>query len=157
MFFLNWAGNSNWSIALNNKAPNQVTDNQPMIIDYLAIALKSGIFITIINVWFFRFNKQTPYRGGGAKSMKEEFEVYGISNIAMYIIGAIKVGLATALLLSIWYPEMTIPMAAGMAIFMLGAIVMHFKANDPSIRSYPALTLLISCILIIVLETFQMS
>ena len=128
-----------------------------MITYYLDIALKVAIFLTIINVWFFRFNKPTPYRGGGAKSMKEEFEVYGISNAAMYIVGAIKVALATLLLISIWYPELSIPVASGMAIFMLGAIVMHFKANDPSIRSFPALTLLICSILIVVLETFQTS
>ena len=125
-----------------------------MIIEYLSILLKVVVFATIINVWLFRFNKPTPYRGGDAKSMKEEFEVYGFSKTAMYIIGIIKVLLATGLLLSIWYPALAIPMAAGMGIFMLGAIAMHFKANDPSIRSYPAFALLICCILIIVLETF---
>ena len=128
-----------------------------MITYYLALLLKAVIFITIINVWFFRFNKSTPYRGGGAKSMKEEFEVYGISKTAMYVIGVIKVALATTILISIWIPELSIPTAAGMAIFMLGAIVMHFKANDPGIRSFPALILLISCIVIIALETFQYS
>ena len=127
-----------------------------MISYYLDIFLKVAIFITIINVWFFRFNKPTPYRGGDAKSMKEEFEVYGFSNTFMYVIGALKVILATMLLLSIWFPEWSIPSALGMAILMLGAIAMHFKANDPSIRSFPALALLISCILIIVLETFSM-
>ena len=128
-----------------------------MINYYLDIALKVAIFLTIINVWFVRFNKPTPYRGGGAKSMKEEFEVYGISNASMYVVGAIKVALATLLLISIWYPELSIPVASGMAIFMLGAIVMHFKANDPTIRSFPALTLLICSILIVMLETFQSS
>ena len=128
-----------------------------MITYYLALFLKAAIFITIINVWFFRFNKPTPYRGGGAKSMKEEFEVYGLSKTVMYAIGAIKVILATAILLSIWYPDISILSTAAMAIFMLGAIVMHFKANDPGIRSFPALILLISCILIIALETFQYS
>ncbi len=122
--------------------------------EYLSIFLKIAVFITIINVWFVRFNKPTPYRGGDAKSMKEEFEVYGFSNTAMFVVGAIKILLAVGLLASIWYPSLTIPMAAGMAIFMLGAIAMHFKANDPSIRSLPALALLLCCILIIVLETF---
>ena len=128
-----------------------------MITYYLDIALKVAIFLTIINVWFIRFNKPTPYRGGGAKSMKEEFEVYGISTTTMYIIGAIKVALATGLFISIWFPEITIPLASVMGIFMLGAIVMHFKANDPSIRSFPALSLLICSILIVVLETIQYS
>ena len=124
---------------------------------YIDVLLKVAIFATIINVWIFRFNKPTPYRGGDAKSMKEEFEVYGISDTFMYIIGAIKIVLAICLLLSIWFPEWSIPSALAMAIMMLGAITMHFKANDPGIRSFPALALLIGCILIIVLETFQMS
>ncbi len=125
-----------------------------MITFYLAVFLKAAIFITIFNVWFFRFNKPTPYRGGGAKSMKDEFEVYGISNPMMYIIGAIKILLAAALVASIWYPDITIPAASAMAIFMLGAIAMHFKANDPSIRSFPALTLLLLCVGIIILTMF---
>ncbi len=125
-----------------------------MIIEYLLIFIKAGIFITIVNVWFFRFNKSTPFRGGNAKSMKEEFEVYGISNTAMYLIGAIKVLLATAILASIWFPDWSIPASAGLGVFMLGAIVMHFKASDPGIRSLPALTLLVGCIAIIALETF---
>lgn len=123
-----------------------------MMAYYLAILLKISILITIINVWFFRFNRSTPYRGGGAKSMKEEFEVYGIPKPAMYLIGGIKILLAAALVVSIWYPDITIPAACAMAIFMLGAIVMHIKANDPGIRSFPALTLFLLCIGIIVLS-----
>ncbi|MEN8789272.1 MAG: DoxX family protein [Flavobacteriaceae bacterium] len=125
-----------------------------MISEYLAILIKAGIFITIINVWLLRFNKPTPFRGGSAKSMKEEFEVYGISSTAMYAIGIVKIILASGILASIWFPDLTTWACAGLGIFMLGAIVMHFKANDPSIRSLPALTLLVGCILIISLETF---
>jgi hypothetical protein len=125
-----------------------------MISEYLIILIKAGIFITIINVWLFRFNKPTPFRGGSAKSMKEEFEVYGISGKAMYAIGMVKVLLATAILASIWFPDLSVWASAGLGVFMLGAIVMHFKANDPSIRSLPALSLLVGCILIISLETF---
>ncbi|MGB5237684.1 MAG: DoxX family protein [Flavobacteriaceae bacterium] len=122
--------------------------------EYISILLKVAIFITIVNVWLFRFNKPTPFRGGSAKSMKEEFEVYGFSSSTMYIIGAIKVLLASAIVASIWYIDWGIWASSGLAIFMLGAIVMHFKANDPGIRSLPALSILVGCILIISLETF---
>ena len=125
-----------------------------MTIYYIDIALKIGVFITIINVWFFRFNKPTPYRGGNAKSMKEEFQVYGIGNTFMYLIGFLKVAFATLLLASIWYPDFSIPSAIGMGILMLGAIFMHFKANDPSIRSFPALMLLLMSLAIVVMATF---
>ena len=122
--------------------------------EYISIFLKSAIFLTILNVWLLRFNKPTPYRGGDAKSMKEEFQVYGFSSSTMYIIGAIKILLASAILASIWYTDWGIWASAGLGVFMLGAIVMHFKANDPSIRSLPALSILVGCILIISLETF---
>ncbi|MCX2718798.1 DoxX family protein [Lentiprolixibacter aurantiacus] len=126
-----------------------------MILAYLSIAFKVIIFISIINVWFFRFNKATPYRGGGAKSMKEEFEVYGFSPGLMYLIGAIKILLASVLLVSIWHNGLSTPAAGGMGIFMLGAIFMHFRANDPNIRSFPALLFFLLSIGIIVLDIFQ--
>ncbi len=126
-----------------------------MTLQYLSIACKVIIFISIINVWFFRFNKPTRYRGGGAKSMKEEFEVYGFSPLVMYIIGTLKVLLATALVVSYWYPDLSTPAAAGMGILMLGAIFMHFRANDPNIRSFPALLFFLLSIGIIVIDIIQ--
>ncbi|WP_245946334.1 DoxX family protein [Arenibacter echinorum] len=99
--------------------------------------------MSIINVWFFRFNKPTPWRGGDSKSMKEEFETYRLSPTIMYIIGTIKVSLAVMLLISIWIKDLSTPAAGAMGIFMLGAIAMHFKADDPSIKSFPALILFI--------------
>ena len=45
---------------------------------------------TIINVWLFRFNDETLYRGGDALNMLEEFNIYGFSETFTYIIGFIK-------------------------------------------------------------------
>ena len=114
-----------------------------MLIYYFTVAAKIIIFMSIINVWFFRFNKPTPWRGGDSKSMKEEFETYRLSSTIMYIIGTIKVSLAAILLISIWIKDLSTPAAGAMGIFMLGAIAMHFKADDPSIKSFPALILFI--------------
>jgi|TARA_R110002033_G_scaffold26865_2_gene61518 hypothetical protein len=112
-----------------------------MLIYYFTVAAKIIIFMSIINVWFIRFNKPTPWRGGDSKSMKEEFEIYRLSPAIMYIIGTIKVSLAVMLLISIWIKDLSTPAAGAMGIFMLGAIAMHFKADDPSIKSFPALIL----------------
>ena len=49
------------------------------------------ISIGLINVWFFRFNKATEYRGGGAKNMKEEFIAYGLPIWSMYFVGFVAV------------------------------------------------------------------
>tara|TARA_R110001606_G_scaffold219254_1_gene367136 strand:+ start:501 stop:890 length:390 start_codon:yes stop_codon:yes gene_type:complete len=112
-----------------------------MLIYYFTVAAKIIIFMSIINVWFIRFNKPTPWRGGDSKSMKEEFEIYRLSPAIMYIIGTIKVSLAVMLLISIWIKDLSTPAAGAMGIFTLGAIAMHFKADDPSIKSFPALIL----------------
>ncbi len=94
----------------------------------------------IINVWFFRFNKDTGYRGGGAKNMKEEFEVYGFSETQMYAIGAMKVGLAGTMLVGHAVPRVVRPASVGLAMFMAGAIAMHIRAGDAVKRYLPALS-----------------
>ncbi len=94
----------------------------------------------ILNVWFNRFNKDTGYRGGDAKNMKEEFEVYGLSENTMYAVGAAKVGLAGLMLAGHAEPRLVRPASAGLAILMLGAISMHIKVGDPVKRYVPALS-----------------
>lgn len=123
-----------------------------MLLSYALIIAKVIIFVSILNVWLIRVNKPTPWRGGNAKSMKEEFETYGLSTTIMYSIGTLKVSLAILLLASIWLTDLSAPAAGAMAIFMLGAIAMHFKANDPNIRSLPALLLLLLSLGIVVGE-----
>ena len=96
----------------------------------------------ILNVWFNRFNKDTGYRGGDAKNMKEEFEEYGLSENAMYAVGAAKVSLAGLLLVGHAAPRVVRPASVGLATFMLGAIGMHIKVGDPVKRYLPAMTVL---------------
>ena len=96
----------------------------------------------ILNVWFNRFNKDTGYRGGGAKNMQEEFEEYGISKNQMYVVGAAKVGLASMMLAGLAIPKLVRPASTGLAMFMVGALGMHVKVKDPIKRSMPAITVL---------------
>ncbi len=120
-----------------------------MIIKYLIIASKLIIFISIINVWFFRFKKSTPYRGQNAGSMPEEFKTYGLSSLIMYLVGGLKIFSALLLVFSIWYPNLAVPAASVMAVLMLGAIGMHIKVNDPLKKSVPALIFLLLSVLIL--------
>lgn len=99
------------------------------------------IFAGIVNVWFFRVNKGTQWRGGEAESMQEEFEVYGLSKAMMFMVGTLKVLAALALVISIWYPFLAIPASAAIGILMIGAIWMHFRVRDPLKKSLPAATL----------------
>ncbi len=120
-----------------------------MEIYYVNIVVKVFIFLSIINVWFFRFGKATAWRAGNTSSMKEEFKAYGLSEMVMYAIGGLKVFLAILLLTSIWVPSLAVPAATGMSVLMLGAIIMHLKVKDPIKKSFPAFSFLVLSLLII--------
>ncbi len=102
----------------------------------------------IFNVWLLRYNKNTEYRGGNAKSLKEEFETYGLNSWFMYIIGAIKIGVSILFIVSCFnifskMLDVTIFYASVvMSLIMIGAILMHIKVNDPFKKSVPAITML---------------
>ena len=102
----------------------------------------------IFNVWLLRYNKNTEYRGGNAKSLKEEFETYGLNSWFMYIIGAIKIGVSILFIISCFnifskMLDITIFYASVvMSLIMIGAILMHIKVNDPFKKSVPAITML---------------
>ena len=114
-----------------------------MVIEYFKITAQIVIALSIYNVWFLRFNKPTKFRGKNAKSMKDEFLSYGLPSNFVWIIGFLKVTLATLLLVGIIYNEFIFPAAAGMAILMAGAISMHVKVKDELIKSLPAAIFLV--------------
>lgn len=62
--------------------------------------------LTVINVWLFRSNRSTSYRGGDASNLLEEFQVYGLDDYFL-IIGIVKVSLAIMLLLSLYYKKLS--------------------------------------------------
>ncbi|MCH4823571.1 DoxX family protein [Gramella lutea] len=117
--------------------------------EILKIILQLVVGLGILNVWLLRFNKDTSYRGGDAGSMKEEFKAYGLPETLIYIVGFIKVSLAIMLIAGIWIKSLVFPAALGMAIMMLGAIIMHLKIKDTFKQTLPALSLLVICGLII--------
>ena len=102
----------------------------------------------IFNVWLLRYNKNTEYRGGNAKSLKEEFKTYGLNSWFMYLIGAIKIGISILFIVSCFniFSKMldtTIFYASVvMSLIMIGSILMHIKVNDPFKKSVPAITML---------------
>ena len=96
------------------------------------------VALGLLNVWLIRFNKKTPFRGGSAANMPEEFASYGLPKSFMWIVGGLKISCALGLLAGIWLPILVTPAAAIIATLMVGAIVMHFKVRDPLVRSLPA-------------------
>ena len=114
-----------------------------MLVEYVKIAAQITIALSIYNVWFFRFNKPTRYRGKNAETMKDEFISYGLPDYFVWLIGFSKVTLATLLLIGIYINSLVFPASIGMAILMVGAIAMHIKVNDDIIKSLPATIFLI--------------
>ena len=114
----------------------------------LSKVLSIFVGLTIINVWLFRSNRSTSYRGGDATNLIEEFAVYGLEDYFL-IIGIIKVSLAIILILSLYYNKLRLFASLGIAIMMLVAINMHMSVGDELIKLTPAATMLISSLLIV--------
>tara|TARA_Y100001936_G_C15682244_1_gene461684 strand:- start:244 stop:621 length:378 start_codon:yes stop_codon:yes gene_type:complete len=113
----------------------------------LSKILSAVVGLTVINVWLFRSNRSTSYRGGDATSLLEEFQVYGLEDYFL-IIGIIKVSLAIMLLLSLYFKKLSFFASSGIGIMMLVAIYMHVNVGDELIKSMPASVMLASCLVI---------
>ena len=116
---------------------------------YLQYILQIIAALGIFNVWLLRFGQDTEYRGGKASNMNEEFVVYGLPTVAVYIIGFLKVVSAIGLLVGIFLQSFVIPSAILLAALMLGAFGMHLKIRDPFKKSIPALIMLALCVVIL--------
>lgn len=126
----------------------------------LIMILQLLIAIGLINVWIFRFNKVTEYRGSDAKNMREEFIAYGLPVWLMYLVGIAKVAIAAMLIFSFWIfineIDKYLDLAKNLLFYnllalaglMTGALLMHVKVKDPIKKSYPALSILFMIALI---------
>lgn len=122
--------------------------------NYFIVALQVIVSISILNVWLIQNKKSTQWRGGDAKTIIEEFQVYGLPVWMCYFVGTLKVVLALLLLSAIWYPMLRQPAALGLAALLLGSVAMHIKIKDPLKKSFPALLFLAMCLVIVFHESF---
>ena len=120
--------------------------------DILQQALQVIAALGLLNVWLIRAGKETPYRGGDAKSIREEFEVYGLPPATMYVVGGLKILIAVAFLAGIWVPALVLPAASVLIVLMIGAFVMHVKVKDPFSRAVPSLLMLAMAVAIAALS-----
>ena len=120
---------------------------------YILVFLQLFVALGILSVWLLRSGKATPFRGGEAKTLREEFAAYGLPFRFMCLIGVLKVGLAIALLAALWFHPLAKPAAVGLGLLMLGAIVMHLKVKDPVKKALPALAVLAMCAAIVLLSS----
>ena len=119
----------------------------------LSTILAALIGVALLNVWIIRVNCPTNYRGGAARTMKEEFQVYGLPDSLFVVVGGMKVGVALLLIGSLWLPQFVQPAALVLSILMLGAVVMHFKVSDPFRKAMPAVLLFCLALVLAVFES----
>lgn len=112
----------------------------------ISIILQCIVAFSILNVWLVQYKKPTQWRGGDAKTILEEFEVYGLPAWMCYVVGSLKVLFAVGLLVAIWIPKFKIPCALGLAVLLFGSILMHLKIKDPLKKSFPAFLFLLMCL-----------
>tara|TARA_B110000908_G_C10176490_1_gene413487 strand:- start:477 stop:821 length:345 start_codon:yes stop_codon:yes gene_type:complete len=95
------------------------------------------VAISVIIVWVFRRD-----------NIIVEFEQYGISDIIRNVVGALKISLATILILGIWYPQFLTLSSLSMAFLMICAQYFHIKVKNPFNKFIPSFCLLLLCLFI---------
>lgn len=124
-----------------------------MSMETLARVLQVIVGLGLLNVWLVRARSSTGYRGGSAKTLREEFAAYGLPVAAFYVVGTLKVLAAVTLLAALFLPLSLPARIAAMVVaaLMVGALVMHVKARDPVRKSVPAALMLAMCLGLVVL------
>lgn len=130
---------------LNSLRSDRIARSRLNAVEYFLIALQLIVALGILNVWMLRSGKATPFRGGDAENLREEFAAYGLPFWFMCVVGVLKVGLALALLAAIWIHSVAQPAAIGLGLLMLGAFVMHLKVKDPIKKALPSIAVLAMC------------
>ena len=95
------------------------------------------IAFSILLVWVGRFD-----------NIVKEFKQFGFPDIFRNIIGALKISLATLLVVGIWYPELVMIPALLMGSLMLAAQMTHLKVRNPWRKFLPSLGLLLLSIFV---------
>lgn len=119
--------------------------------ELLARVLEVVVGLGLLNVWLLRPRSATAFRGGAAKTLREEFDVYGLPVSAFYLVGTLKVAAGLILLSALWLPTPARLAATVVAGLMVGALAMHIKVKDSAIKSVPAALMLAMCVGIVVL------
>ena len=118
------------------------------MLKFLYICVSFFVSILVTNVWLFRFNKETPYRGGDSKNMIEEFATYGLDLNIMYLVGALKIIASLGLIIGLLKTKVSVYSSFLMAVLMIGAIYFHFKISDPLIKYFPSVLMFICSVFI---------
>lgn len=126
----------------------------PQTLPLIVPILQALIALGLLNVWLVRSKQSTAYRGGSAKTLSDEFAVYGLPKWFMYAVGFLKIAIAVIMIAAVIAPGFVVtaalPNMLGIAVYaaallvllMLGAIAMHIKVRDGLIKMLPAIGML---------------
>lgn len=101
------------------------------MLDTITILAQIAVAASVAFVWILRMH-----------NVKKEFEQFGLSIVVRSFVGFSKTALATLLIVGIWYSELTLYAAIGMAFFMAAAQYFHWNAGNPLIQKLPSFVLL---------------
>lgn len=110
------------------------------------------IALGLLNVWILRFNKETSYRGGIAKTLKEEFVEYDLPVWSCYVVGFLKIVSAILLIVGVWVPQIVLAPSILILFLMFSAVTMHLMIRDPLLKAMPALALLVMSVAIVLIR-----
>ncbi|MEC8419770.1 MAG: DoxX family protein [Verrucomicrobiota bacterium] len=98
-----------------------------------------SIILGIIYAWTLGFNRLSKFRAGNAKTMSEEFLVYGLPEWSLYVIGGIKLTLACLMILGFFLPYFVKPIAGLICLVMGAAVILHLKIREDSLlKAFPS-------------------
>jgi hypothetical protein len=108
------------------------------------LVLQLFVALNILRIWLVTNQRASIYRGGDgeAKTLRQEFEYYGLPVWFMYVVGGLKVASALGLILGIWFPSLVSVAAGALIVLMTGAVAMHVKVGDKLTTYLPALLML---------------
>lgn len=115
-------------------------------------AVHVTIALGILSVWIVRSNRPTPWRGGDAMSLGQEFQRYGLSDRFRVVVGSAKVMLAMLILVGLWFPLIATMASAAMAVLMLGAVGVHVRIADPVRKALPAFSMMLLSLAVVAMN-----
>merc|ERR1712232_1393185 len=116
----------------------------------LVVLCQCLVAFPVFSVMTIRATQETPFRPGTAKTLEEEFAVYGYPSWFFKAIRVVKSSFAILIVVGIvWTPALVVG-AGGILILMIGAVGSHIKVCDPVQKSVPSFTLgcMCACMLI---------
>ena len=107
------------------------------MLDKITIIVQIAVAASVAFVWILRMH-----------NVEKEFNQFGLSITVRSFVGFAKTAIATLLIVGIWYQELVLYAAIGMAFFMASAQYFHWSKGNPMKQKLPSLILLILSVFI---------